>query len=116
MANAIGQLIGVQKVTASIKNADGTSFKGTLKIDFSSSTDNEIIEWVLANRVIRWANARRDKRTVEQLEKEIETVYQASDIGKLDANPVEKMLAKASSMSKEQLADMIRQLNEIANK
>ena len=48
----LGQLIGIQKHSCKTTLPSGESATNTIKIDFTTSSDNEVISWLCANRAI----------------------------------------------------------------
>ena len=52
MENTIGQRLGVQRHTLSIKNDAGDKASISVRIDYTSASDNDIAGWLNSNRVI----------------------------------------------------------------
>lgn len=112
MSNKLGQAIGVVSHTFSIKNDMGDEVKSlTVKIDFSSASDNDVKNWLCANRVIAGQRPWR-KLNLKELKALDGKTFKATTIGMKVKSIAEQRAAieqvlRAAGVAEEDLDAMV---------
>ena len=79
--NTLGQTIGIVKHSMSITNNAGDKVSLTIKIDFTTASDNDITNWLCSNRCIAGQRPWRGL-SLSELKALDNRTFMASDIGK----------------------------------
>lgn len=111
----IGEMVGVVRHTCSTKNDAGERVQTTIKIDFSSASDDDIKSWLTSNRVIAGQRVWRTL-SVDEIKSTVDGgTFMAQHIGRKIRSERERIADYVNAGIPENIAKMMVRNPEKAN-
>lgn len=117
MEQTLGQIIGVQSHALSITNDAGDKTSITIKVDYGSASDNDVVSWLNSNRVISGQRVWR-KMDVEEIKELNGQTFIANNIGQRIKTMAERKREAQATLDAlkaahpDEFARMMNQYNE----